>query len=144
LSWRTAEHLVKNWKSSPGNHAKNLVVAIAAARWPPLSLRLRRRRNHRCRNFIHLVSNVEKSLEFYHNVLGWTSSRPLATGQESPAPRPYIATPEIVSLYNAAGAQYRVGATLVAGSPMRASSSNGRILTASCSPAVSGTRERRP
>jgi catechol 2,3-dioxygenase-like lactoylglutathione lyase family enzyme len=66
-------------------------------------------------NFIHLVSDVEKSVEFYHNVLGMDLQ-----GAPPSGPRPYIATPEIVSLYNATGAQYRVGATLVPQSPMRA------------------------
>jgi catechol 2,3-dioxygenase-like lactoylglutathione lyase family enzyme len=72
-------------------------------------------------NFIHNVSNLDKSLEFYHDVLGMELQR-AAGGQASvtPGPRPFLTTPEILNLYNAGGGQYRVGTTLVPESPMRA------------------------
>jgi hypothetical protein len=41
-------------------------------------------------------------------------------GAAPTGPRPFVATPEILNLYNAAGAQFRVGAALVRESPMRA------------------------
>ena len=66
-------------------------------------------------NFIHIVADVDKSLAFYHDVLGMDLQ-----GQPPAGPRPYLVTPEIVKLYNATGGQYRVGATLVDKSPMRA------------------------
>lgn len=72
-------------------------------------------------NFIHNVSNLDKSLEFYHDVLGMDLQRaPGAQANAAPAPRPYIATPEILNLYDAVGGQYRVGTALVPVSPMRA------------------------
>ena len=70
-------------------------------------------------NFIHVVSNLDKSLEFYHDVLGMDLQR--APGAQGPAgPRPFLATPEVPRLYNAVGAQYRVLSALVPESPMRA------------------------
>ena len=73
-------------------------------------------------NFIHLVTNVDKSVDYYHDVIGMDLQRPPGAAANAPVatPRPFIATPEIVSLYNAAGAQYRATSTLVADSPMRA------------------------
>ena len=64
-------------------------------------------------NFIHNVANLDKSLEFYRDVLGMELQR-------AAAPRPFLTTPEILNLYNASGGQYRVGTTLVPDSPMRA------------------------
>jgi len=69
-------------------------------------------------NFIHVISDVPKSLEFYHDVLGLDLQGP--PGTQINQPRPYINTPEIVNLYNAVGAQYRVGNAFVPESPMRA------------------------
>jgi len=69
-------------------------------------------------NFIHVVANVEKSLEFYHDVLGMELQTG-PNGQAAPNPPRLQSTPEIVNLYNATGGQYRVGATLVPGNPMR-------------------------
>jgi catechol 2,3-dioxygenase-like lactoylglutathione lyase family enzyme len=66
-------------------------------------------------NFLHVVSDVEKSLQFYQGVLGMDLQ-----GPQPDAPRPYLDTPAIVNLYDAPGAQYRVGTTLVPASPMRA------------------------
>jgi catechol 2,3-dioxygenase-like lactoylglutathione lyase family enzyme len=70
-------------------------------------------------NFIHVVSNLDKSLEFYHDVLGMDLQR--APGATAPAgPRPFLSAPEVPRLYNAVGAQYRVLSALVPESPMRA------------------------
>ena len=70
-------------------------------------------------NFIHVVSNLDKSLEFYHDVLGMDLQR--APGAPAPAgPRPFLSAPEVPRLYNAVGAQYRVLSALVPESPMRA------------------------
>ena len=70
-------------------------------------------------NFIHVVSNLDKSLEFYHEVLGMDLQR--APGAQPPAgPRPFLSAPEVPRLYNAIGAQYRVLSALVPESPMRA------------------------
>jgi len=70
-------------------------------------------------NFIHVVSNLDKSLEFYHDVLGMDLQR--APGAQAPAgPRPFLSAPEVPRLYNAVGAQYRVLSALVPESPMRA------------------------
>ena len=69
-------------------------------------------------NFLHIVANLEKSLEFYHDILGM-DLQPGPGGQPPPSPRPLLSTPEIVNLYNATGGQYRVGNTQVVGNPMR-------------------------
>ena len=66
-------------------------------------------------NFLHVVSDSEKSVAFYQGVLGMDLQ-----GAPPNGPRPYQTTPAIVNLYNAIGAQYRVGTTQVQGSPMRA------------------------
>ena len=66
-------------------------------------------------NFLHVVADEEKSIDFYQNVLGMDLQGTPPTG-----PRPYLDTPAIVNLYDAPGAQYRVGVGLVQGSPMRA------------------------
>lgn len=71
-------------------------------------------------NFIHNVANLDKSLEFYHDVLGMDLQRAPGAQASAPAGRPFISTPEILNLYNAAGGQYRVGTALVPESPMRA------------------------
>jgi catechol 2,3-dioxygenase-like lactoylglutathione lyase family enzyme len=70
-------------------------------------------------NFIHVVSNLDKSIEFYHDVLGMDLQR--APGAQVPAGRrPFLSAPEVPRLYNAVGAQYRVLSALVPESPMRA------------------------
>jgi catechol 2,3-dioxygenase-like lactoylglutathione lyase family enzyme len=66
-------------------------------------------------NFLHVVSDSEKAVAFYNGVLGMD-----VQGAPPNGPRPYLTTPAIVNLYDALGAQYRVGTTLVQGSPMRA------------------------
>jgi predicted enzyme related to lactoylglutathione lyase len=71
-------------------------------------------------NFIHNVANLDKSLEFYHDVLGMDLQRAPGTQAGAASARPFISTPEILNLYNAAGGQYRVGTALVPESPMRA------------------------
>jgi len=65
-------------------------------------------------NFLHVVADVEKSVDFYQNVLGMDLQGTPPTGS-----RPYLDTPAIVNLYDAPGAQYRVGVALVPASPMR-------------------------
>jgi catechol 2,3-dioxygenase-like lactoylglutathione lyase family enzyme len=70
-------------------------------------------------NFIHVVANLDKSLEFYHDVLGMDLQR--APGAQAPSgPRPFLSAPEVPRLYNAVGAQYRVLSAVVPESPMRA------------------------
>lgn len=66
-------------------------------------------------NFLHIVADVEKSVDFYQNVLGMDLQ-----GTPPTAPRPFLDTPAIVNLYDNLGARYSVGVTLVPGSPMRA------------------------
>ena len=48
-------------------------------------------------NFIHAVSNLDKSLEFYHDVLGMDLQRGRVS-QPNPAPAPFVGTPEILRL----------------------------------------------
>ncbi len=70
-------------------------------------------------NFIHVVSNLDRSIEFYHDVLGMELQR--APGAQAPAgPRPFLTAPEVPRLYNAIGAQYRVLSAIVPESSMRA------------------------
>jgi len=71
-------------------------------------------------NFIHNVANLDKSLEFYHEVLGMELQRAPGTQASVASGRPFISTPEILNLYNATGGHYRVGTALVPESPMRA------------------------
>src|SRR5271163_2033988 len=54
-------------------------------------------------NFIHVVSNLDKSIEFYHDVLGLELN-----GQ--PGPRAYAPNALVSVLYHAPGAQMRIGA----------------------------------
>lgn len=70
-------------------------------------------------NFIHAVTDVEKSVAFYRDALGM-EMQVAANVPPTPGPRPFIATPEILRLYDSVGAQYRTGTTFVQGSPMRA------------------------
>ena len=70
-------------------------------------------------NFIHAVTDLERSIEFYRDVLGM-ELQGAANAAPAQGGRPYIMTPEILRLYDSVGGQYRVGATLVQGSPMRA------------------------
>jgi catechol 2,3-dioxygenase-like lactoylglutathione lyase family enzyme len=70
-------------------------------------------------NFIHAVGDLERSLAFYRDALGM-EMQGAPDGTAAAAPRPFIATPEILRLYDSVGGQYRVGTTLVQGSPMRA------------------------
>jgi catechol 2,3-dioxygenase-like lactoylglutathione lyase family enzyme len=71
-------------------------------------------------NFIHNVANLDKSLEFYHEVLGMELQRAPGTQASAASGRPFISTPEILNLYNATGGHYRVGTALVPELPMRA------------------------
>ena len=65
-------------------------------------------------NFLHVVADVERAIAFYRDTLGLESPAPAVT------PRPYLATPEIVRLYDATGGRYRTANAGIAGSPMRA------------------------
>jgi catechol 2,3-dioxygenase-like lactoylglutathione lyase family enzyme len=69
-------------------------------------------------NFIHNVADLDQSLAFYHDVLGMEVQR--APGAQPAGPRPFVATPEILDLYHAPHAQFRVATALVPESPMRA------------------------
>jgi catechol 2,3-dioxygenase-like lactoylglutathione lyase family enzyme len=70
-------------------------------------------------NFIHAVSSLDRSLEFYHDVLGLELQRGRGA-PANPAPAAFVETPEILRLYNAVGGQFRVGTAMSAESPMRA------------------------
>ena len=70
-------------------------------------------------NFIHAVNDVEESIAFYRDALGMEVQTG-ANGAPPPSPRPFIATPEILRLYDSVGGQYRTASALVQGSPMRA------------------------
>jgi catechol 2,3-dioxygenase-like lactoylglutathione lyase family enzyme len=70
-------------------------------------------------NFIHAVADVDRSLAFYRDTLGM-DVQGAANAATPPAPRPFIATPEILRLYDSEGGQYRTGTALVQGAPMRA------------------------
>ncbi len=69
-------------------------------------------------NFIHNVADLDKSLGFYHDVLGMDLQR--APGAQLAGPAPFVVTPEILNLYHALGGQFRVGTATVPQSPMRA------------------------
>src|SRR5580658_6214203 len=63
-------------------------------------------------NFIHAVSNLDNSMDFYVNVIGLDLQRGRGGPNGAPPPppvipRPFIATPEILRLYNAGDAQFR-------------------------------------
>jgi predicted enzyme related to lactoylglutathione lyase len=75
-------------------------------------------------NFIHAVSNLDKSVDFYHDVIGLDLPRGRGVNGAPPpppveAPRPFIATPEILRLYNAVGAQFRTTTPVIPASAMR-------------------------
>src|ERR1700722_4640356 len=57
-------------------------------------------------NYIHAVSNLEKSIAFYHDVFGFATPAP---------PRP--PNPAVPALINAPGALLRVGAFKIPGAP---------------------------
>lgn len=65
-------------------------------------------------NFIHVVADLERSVAFYRDALGMEMAAAPA------GPRPFIATPEILRLYDIVGGRYRTASAVVAGSPMRA------------------------
>ena len=62
-------------------------------------------------NFIHVVGNLDKSIEFYHDGLGLEM-----TG--APGPRAFSANAVVSSLYDAPGAQSRVASFKIPDSPM--------------------------
>ena len=62
-------------------------------------------------NFIHVVGNLDKSIEFYHDALGLEM-----TG--APGPRAFSANAVVSSLYNAPGAQSRVASFRIPDSVM--------------------------
>ena len=61
-------------------------------------------------NFIHNVSDVERSAHFYHDVLGMDMPRPVGSWQTSEA---------VLKLYNAGTGRLRVANAQMEGSPMR-------------------------
>ena len=62
-------------------------------------------------NFIHVVANLDRSIEFYHDALGLEM-----TG--APGPRAFSANAVVSSLYDAPGAQSRVASFKIPDSPM--------------------------
>jgi len=62
-------------------------------------------------NFIHVVANLDKSIEFYHDALGLEM-----TG--APGPRAFSANAVVSSLYDAPGAQSRVASFKIPDSNM--------------------------
>ena len=68
-------------------------------------------------NFIHDVSDVDRSVHFYHDVLGMDSPRPAGDWQT---------TQGVVKMYDAEGGKFRVGNAQIPGSPMRMELRNSR------------------
>jgi lactoylglutathione lyase len=62
-------------------------------------------------NFIHVVANLDRSIEFYHDAIGLEM-----TG--APGPRAFSANAVVSSLYDAPGAQSRVASFKIPNSPM--------------------------
>ncbi len=61
-------------------------------------------------NFIHDVADLDRSVHFYHDVLGMDQPRPTGDWQT---------TEGIQKMYDAEGAKFRVGNAQIPGSPMR-------------------------
>jgi catechol 2,3-dioxygenase-like lactoylglutathione lyase family enzyme len=62
-------------------------------------------------NFIHVVGNLDRSIEFYHDALGLEMTGP-------PGPRAFSANAVVSSLYDALGAQSRVASFKIPDSDM--------------------------
>src|ERR1051325_11700065 len=62
-------------------------------------------------NFIHVVANLDRSIEFYHDAIGLEM-----TG--APGPRAFSVNAVVSSLYDAPGAQSRVASFKIPDSPM--------------------------
>ncbi len=67
-------------------------------------------------NFIHVVSDLDKSIAFYHDVLGLD----LPGGGKADAPHPYLTKAEILSMFDAPGGQWREQPVGIKESPLRA------------------------
>jgi len=61
-------------------------------------------------NFIHDVGDLDRSVHFYHDVLGMDSPRP---------PGDWQTTEGILNMYDAVGGKFRVGNAQIPASPMR-------------------------
>jgi catechol 2,3-dioxygenase-like lactoylglutathione lyase family enzyme len=61
-------------------------------------------------NFIHDVADLERSVHFYHNVLGMDQPRPVGDWQTTEA---------VLKMYDAEGGKFRVANAQIPGSPMR-------------------------
>jgi catechol 2,3-dioxygenase-like lactoylglutathione lyase family enzyme len=61
-------------------------------------------------NFIHDVADLERSVHFYHDVLGMDLPRPVGDWQT---------TEGVLKMYDAEGGRFRVANTQIPGSPMR-------------------------
>jgi catechol 2,3-dioxygenase-like lactoylglutathione lyase family enzyme len=61
-------------------------------------------------NFIHDVADLERSIHFYHDVLGMDQPRPVGDWQT---------TEGVLKLYDAEGGKFRVANAQIPGSPMR-------------------------
>lgn len=62
-------------------------------------------------NFIHVVANLDRSIEFYHDAVGLELTGP-------PGPRAFSPNAVVSSLYDAPGAQSRVASFKIPGSAM--------------------------
>src|SRR5215831_12305482 len=62
-------------------------------------------------NFIHDVADLERSVHFYHDVLGMDLPRPMGDWQT---------TEGVLKMYDAEGGKFRVANAQIPGSPMRA------------------------
>jgi catechol 2,3-dioxygenase-like lactoylglutathione lyase family enzyme len=70
-------------------------------------------------NFLHIVTDAERALTFYRDVLGMDLPPVPANAPPVVVPRPYLMTTEIQDLYDASGTPYRVTQAMIAESPMR-------------------------
>ena len=61
-------------------------------------------------NFIHDVADLERSVHFYHDVLGMDLPRPVGDWQTTEA---------VLKMYDAEGGKFRVDNAQIPGSPMR-------------------------
>ena len=61
--------------------------------------------------FLHIVSDLDESLKFYHDALGLELRGP-------PGDHPFTNNPPVANLYGVPGKQFRAGVLMIPGSPM--------------------------